>query len=490
MNGPSSKQTVTRSFVQGLTWTGAAKALGQVAAWSSTLVVARILSPSDYGIMGMASVFLGLLQAISEFGIGASVVSRPDLSDRLLPELNAASVILGGVGCLAGVLFAPLVGSFYESRELPKVIAAMSLTFFIGSFRSVPWAVLQRDLRFKRLAAYDAFQSIALAIASVTLAFMGFRYWTLVFAAISSTLISTCMAVVIHPIGFARPYWRRVKEVVTFSGNVVAQRLAWYGYSNSDFIVAGRILGSASLGAYSMAYELAHMPSNKLGGILFQVSPATLAALANDRPSLQQFIVRISETLMLLVSPVCFGIAAIAPVFVPLVMGSHWGEAIVPLQILSIYSAITVLLVVPNQTLLVTGQETFGTRYSIAQLLVMPAAFLVGSSWGAVGIALAWPLVHPFLAVLMLRRVLSSIGLSIKVFLRQVVWPSLSACSVMWIVVDRLHHGLQSTLSGWFLLIVLIISGALIYLLMLYLVHREAATRLLSSLKSLRQNAT
>lgn len=480
---------VVRSFVHGLTWTGIMKLLGQTAAWSSTLVVARILTPADYGIVGMATIFLGLLQAVSEFGIGAAVVARRDLSDPLLPELNSASVMLGVVGAAVGALSAPLVGRFYDNPALPAVLAAMSVTFLITSFRSVPWALLQRDLRFKRLAVYDALQAIVLAGASVTFAVMGFRYWTLVLAAIASALISTLIAVGMHPVPFAIPHWHRLRRVLAFSGNVVAQRIAWYGYSNADFVIAGRFLGTSAMGAYTLAYELAHTPANKVGGMLFQLSPATLAALRHDPDRMRGFVVRVSEALMLLVAPLCVGLAAVAPVFVPLVLGQQWTEMIVPLQVLGLYAAVTILLVIPNQTLLVTGQEAFGTRYSIAQLVVMPVAFLVGSRWGTAGIALAWPIVHPFLAIILLRKVFRTIELPPRVFFREAVWPALSACAVMWLAVALARRALipgEGDLAGLALIIAI---GGITYLLVLFLAHRSRLKQAIQAVRSLRSRA-
>lgn len=485
-NLSSKTATVTRSFVHGLTWTGAMKLVGQSAAWCSTLIVARLLSPNDYGIVGMAAVFLGLLQAVSEFGIGASIVARSDLSASLLPELNSASVVLGFIGTLSGVLLSSAVGSFYDNSALPPVLAAMSTTFLITSFRSVPWALLQRDLRFKRLAIYDAFQSVVLAIGSIVFAILGFRYWTLVAAAITSAIISTTVAVLMHPVPFAFPHWSRVRQVVAFSGNVVTQRLAWYGYSNSDFIVAGRILGSTSLGAYSLAYELAHTPSNKIGGLLFQLSPATLAALRDDPVALRKFIVRISEMIMLIVAPMCVGLAAVAPIFVPLVLGAQWVEMVGPLQVLALYASITILLVVPNQTLLVIGQEKFGTRYSVAQLAVMPLAFFIGSRWGIKGIALAWPIVHPFLALVLLRRVFGAIGLRAVEFTKEAVWPALMACSVMWLGVVGARNLLQEKLGGILLLTILVSLGILIYVSVLGIAHRDRLLRIKSAVQNLR----
>jgi O-antigen/teichoic acid export membrane protein len=196
-------------------------------------------------------------------------------------------------------------------------------------------------------------------------------------------------------------------------------------------------------------------------------------------------VVRISEALVLVVAPMCVGLAMVAPDFVPLVLGEQWRTMIVPLQVLSAYAAVTILLVVPNQVLLVTGQERFGTRYAFAQLVVMPIAFVLGSRWGIVGLALAWPIVHPFLALVLIRKVLSELNLPWMEFVRQVLWPAGSACTLMAVGVwaTRLampHRPTYATLSGE------IVLGAAIYAASLYVLHRRRLLDTLGVVRSLR----
>jgi teichuronic acid exporter len=481
--------TLARSFVRGVAWTALVKLIGQATAWVSTIVVARLLSPEDYGIVGMATLYLGLLQTVSEFGIGTAVVTRRELPMELAQQLNTVSVLLGIVGTAIIAITAPLVGAFYGNPRLPLVLAAMGLTFLITSARTVPWALLRRDLRFKRLAAYDGVQSVALAVASVALAAGGFRYWTLVCAAILSASLSTAIAVIQHPVRFARPDFRRLREVLTFGSNVVVQRLAWYGYSNADFLVAGRMLGSAQLGAYTLAYELAQTPGRKIGALIFQLTPSMLGRLQTERGALRRFFLRVSEAVLLVICPLCVGLALVAPEFVPLILGNQWTSMVAPLQVLAVYAGLSVLLVLPSQILLVTGHERFGTRYAIGQLMVMPLAFVIGSRWGIAGIALAWPLVHPFVASFLLRKVLHALELPFRVFFRAVLWPPISSAVVMAVAVWGVRRLADDGFPPIALLATEILAGAAAYGGALLILHRSRMRESWESLRGLRQGA-
>src|SRR5690242_16199212 len=127
-----------RSLVHGVAWNGLVKLLVQAAAWGSTLVVARLLSPSDYGVMGLATLFLGLIELVTEFGIGIAVATRKDISESQLRQLNAVAALLGAGGTLLICLIAPLAGRFFHDPRLPAVLAVLSVTFLLGSLRSVP----------------------------------------------------------------------------------------------------------------------------------------------------------------------------------------------------------------------------------------------------------------------------------------------------------------------------------------------------------------
>src|SRR5262249_36252881 len=156
-------------------------------AWASTLVVARILTPDDYGLVSMATVFLGVLTLVSEFGLGSAVVLLRDLSREQIAQLNGLSVCLGAVGAAISCAVASALGRFFASPDLPRVIAVMSLGFIVASFQSIPSSLLQKELRFKLLSLIETIKSVVLSGSMIVFALQGFRYWTLVLGALLSS---------------------------------------------------------------------------------------------------------------------------------------------------------------------------------------------------------------------------------------------------------------------------------------------------------------
>src|SRR2546427_10393244 len=180
-----------RSLVHSIAWTSGAKWAGQLLAWASTLIVARLLAPEDYGLVGMASIYLGLITLVSEFGLGSTVITLRDLSEEQVAQLNGLSVVFGvgsfAVSCAAGI---PL-GRFFHAPHLPAVVVAMSAAFVITAFKTVPFSLLQRDMRFRALALLDAGRAVLLAVSMIAFALLGLRYWTLVIGGLLSSVLST-----------------------------------------------------------------------------------------------------------------------------------------------------------------------------------------------------------------------------------------------------------------------------------------------------------
>ncbi len=422
---------IDRSLVRGVAWMGLIKWSGQIVAWLSTMVVLRLLSPYDYGLVGMATLYLGFLTAVSEFGIGAAIVTLRTLPDEHIRQINTVSVIFGSVGYLLSCALAKPIGAFFHRRELPLVIVVLSTTFVIASFRSVPWALLQRDMRFKRVAAFEGVQVVVLAIASVAFAALGLRYWTLVIASVLSSLITTGFALTLHRVAFARPKWGELRRALSFSREVIVQRIAWYTYSNADFFVAGRVLGVEPLGAYEAGWTLANTPIDKIGTLVLQVTPSILSAVQSDRTAVARYVLALTEGIAVVLFPLLIGLAIVAPEFVPLAIGPQWRAMILPLQLLSVYSCFRCILPLLAQVLMITGDEKFASHNMILGALIMPVAFYAGSKLGGVtGIALAWVLVHPLLAFRLCRRALGRLGIGAIPFMRS-LWPAVSGCLLM-----------------------------------------------------------
>ncbi|MDP9160453.1 MAG: lipopolysaccharide biosynthesis protein, partial [Acidobacteriota bacterium] len=377
-------------LVRGLAWTGGVKWIAQLVTWCSTLIIARLLNPADYGLVGMAAVYLGFINLLCEFGVGTTVVTLREMSDDHVAQLNGFSVLLGLSGFALSCVAAVPLGLFFKTPRLPWVVVAMSTTFVISSFQSVPAALLQRELRFKLLSLIDGAKSFILACTMLVLAIAGLRYWTLVIGSILSTLIAAILVVSKRPHRMAWPRPSVLGPILHFSRHIIVNRIAWYAYSNSDFVVAGRILGQQALGAYTVAWNVANVPVEKITSVLNSVTPSLFSAVQKDKAALRRYVLNLTEGLAFVTLPASIGLGLVAREFVLVILGEKWQPAITPLRFLAFYVTIRSITPLIPAVLNVVGESRFNMRNSLVAALVLPCAFVFGSHWGTAGIAAAW----------------------------------------------------------------------------------------------------
>jgi teichuronic acid exporter len=475
-----------RSLAGGIAWTSGVTWLSQILSWGSTLIVVHYLAPTDYGLVGMALLYLGLVQMASELGVGAAVVRFHDLTTDQIRQFNGLSIIAGIVGLGASLAMAVPFGHFFREPRLPLVLVVMSFAFVISAFRVVPQALLQRRLQFRRLAMIEGTQSIVGACSALALAVLGFRYWALALSSVISATVYAIVVVIQSPVGFRRPRLVAIRRPLTFSSHILLSRFAWYAYSNADFAVIGRMLGGAALGAYTLGWTLSGMTVEKITAVIGRVTPAFFSTLQNDLPALRRYLLLITEGLALLTFPACIGLALVANDFVRLALGERWVAAILPVQLLAVLATLRSVQPLIAQVLFAIGESRLAMRNAMLTALVLPVCFVFASRWGISGVAGAWLIIGPLMFAPLLVRTLRRIELPPKQYFMS-LWPATSACLVMLCVVISVNRAFLDGIPTYASLIVKIVSGALAYSATLLTFHRTRIALLRKILRKLRE---
>jgi O-antigen/teichoic acid export membrane protein len=474
------------SMGRALVWNAAAKAVSQVFSWLSTIVVARLLTPYDYGLIGMAGVYLALATLVSQTGIGNAVLYVRDLTRRQIAELNTVSLLLGvfltGLTC---ALAAPLA-RFFNAPPLRAVVLAASITYSINALQVVPRALLQRELRFKLLSSIETVRFLCQALCSVILAWLNFRYWSLVLGHIIGGLIGTILTLLWKPEEFAFPHFRDLRQELKYARRVLFSGVAGYVYENADFGVAGRVLGEVPLGNYSVAWGIASVPVEKISSLITGVTPAFFSAIQHNKTELRRYLLRLTEALSLATIPASIGLALVADSFVLVLLGPKWKDAIGPLRLLSVFIAIRSVATLLPTLLTAIGDAGFVMWATIGSAIVMPIAFLAGSHWGTIGIAAAWMIAYPVILIPLYIRTFHKTEMRLKDYLSALL-PALSASATMTICVlltrfmtIHVRHPVSN-------LLLTILVGVTTYLGALFVFHRDRVARLVRTMKSLQE---
>lgn len=419
-----------RALVSALAWTGSIKWATQLLSWVSTIVVARLLQPEDYGVVAMAGVFLGLIALLNEFGLGAAVVALRDLTQEQIVKINSLAWCFGALAFMVVCLGAVPAGHFFRSSEVSRIMIVGGLGFLLVAMRSVQTALYEKELSFRLLACLDGLQALAATVTTVLLAWWDAGYWALVLGLLMGNVVVTVVLLVLRPIHYARPSIDSLRSVIRFSTHVVVGRVCWYIASTSDVFIAGHLLGQNIVGAYSFAGTIATIPLEKITGLFSRVMPAFYSAVQTDRALMQRYILLLTEGVALLTFPAGIGLALVADDLVVPVLGAKWGGVVAPLEILACWAAVRSVVSLVPPIVYVTGGSRLTMLNSLVSVVIYPLAFWIGSGWGPVGLALGWVVAQPLTLIAPYRHLLGVCHLSVGNYLRA-LWPATSGVFVM-----------------------------------------------------------
>ena len=309
------------------------------------------------------------------------------------------------------------------------------------------------------------------AVSVVGFALLGFSYWTLVLGNLVGIVISTVCLVGARPHGFAIPRLNQLRDVLAYSWDVVGSRMLWYLYTVSDAFIVGRLLGQAALGFYSFGLALANMAVEKVSGMSSQVTSSLFAAVQHDHAALRRYVLILTEGFAVVSFPLTIGLALVAEELVWVVFGEKWLPMVAPLQILALSASYRSVSSIPCQVLFATKDSRPGLWNNALCVAILPPAFLVGSQWGTVGIAMVWALVHPPLSYRLSSYVFRSIGLSHGDYWRSFIPASLASLA-MTIAVVGVKYSMPSDWSLPVRLGAEVCLGGVVYILIAQLFYQ------------------
>jgi teichuronic acid exporter len=481
----SSTQRMDQSLAHSLAWRAGADWFSQILSWASFLIVVRLLTPADFGIVAMAMVLWSYLRYFGEFGIPQTIVTLRDLTEDQLAQLNSVAVLLS-LGCfgMGAILAYPLAAFFKTPSLVPVIVVTCSGLVPLG-FRAVSEGLLSRDMRFRTLSLVDATTSIIAAGATLVMVFFGLGYWSLVLGNLAGHTAQSVLIVVARPHRFAIPRMRLLRRPLLFGWHVLVSVVASSAYERLDNVTAGRALGQAALGVYGMAWNLANVPMEKLTTLVTTTIPTYLAAVQNDPAALRRYLRTLTESLAIATFPATIGLALVARDLIPFALGHKWDGVIVPLEILCVYVTFRSIVALLGKLLTAVGNPRFVMWDDLAALVILPAAFYIGSRWGTQGIAWGWVAAYPLIALPLYWKTFKTIEMPVGDYLRA-LRPGLHGTVVMVLAVSLVKWALLPKGSAPLRLVIEIATGAAAYIGTLALLHRERMMAFLRTARNLR----
>ncbi|MER2518241.1 MAG: lipopolysaccharide biosynthesis protein [Candidatus Accumulibacter phosphatis] len=449
--------------VVGLSWVAGANFLGQLVTWGITIFVMRILNPTDYGLLAMASVFVAFLGLMATAGLGPAIVQASKVDDTMLRQILGL-IILVNLTLFCLLFFAaPLIAGFFDETRLTDIIRVLSLQFVISSFSLVPDSLLGRELKFKIRALIDLSTHVAGGTLTLALALSGYGVWSLVAGAIFSAMLKAIgVNFAVPSLGWPSFSFHGIGRLISFGGKVTLGRVLWFFYIQADMFIAGKLLGKEALGFYSVAMHLASLPVQKISGILNQVAFPAFSKIQNDPEMIKSHVLKAVRILSFFSFPVLLGISSVAPELVHLLLGSKWEPAIFPLQILPAIMPIRMINSFLPSAVDAVGRPDISMKNLIGASIIMPLAFIIGAQWDVEGLCFAWLIGFPLVFLSNLWRALPAINITILELLKAISWPALASI-MMYGGVALVRFWLPPEISSVWRMISMILVGAIVY---------------------------
>lgn len=382
--GPSLAAQVRTAVI----WRSGSQVLTQIVSWASTLIVIRLLAPQDYGLFAMAQVMLMLLSTMNGWGLASALIREKHVSEERLRQTLGMLILLNAGLALAQFLAAPLVALWFDQPLVADLLRVQSLLYLAVPFCALPHAMLSRNMDFRRPAQVRLAAAVAGAVTALTGALSGWGVWTLV-AAPMVMLLTEAIGMTRAARAPIRPIFRfkGAGHIAGFGGVMTMTQLFWFVQSQADVVIAGRVLDPHTLGVYTTGLFLAQLLAAKFVPPINEVAYAAYSRQQGTGPEPLLATIRL---VMLIAMPAYAGIAVVAPVLVPVLLGDKWLEIIPLLPILAGAMAMMTLQILFAPATNARGVPWAALRIAMIGSVIMPAAFLIGSQFGVTGFAWGW----------------------------------------------------------------------------------------------------
>lgn len=357
----------------------------------SLMVMARLLNPKDFGLVGMVTAFTGVLNLFRDFGLSAATVQRVDVNDRQMSTLFWINILFGVALGLVATAMAPVAVVFYREPRLLWVTIALGTAFVFNAAGVQHSALLQRQMRFTALSTIDVISWLVSTAIGISMALAGFAYWALVTAAVSLPFTGTLCLWATSGWIPGRPH-RGVGlySMMRFGGGLTLTGLIVYIAYNFEKVLLGRFWGADAIGLYGRAYQLSSMPTDNLNSAVGEVAFSALCHVRNDPPRFKHYFLKGYSLVLTLTIPITIAVALFAPDLIAVLLGPKWKEAAPIFRLLA--PTILVFAVINPIGWLIFSLGMVSRSLKVAMVLapVVICGYMMGLPYGPKGVALAY----------------------------------------------------------------------------------------------------
>lgn len=383
-NSSIKNQVITGSF-----WIFGANLISRGVSLLSTLFLAKLLTPDDFGVIGYGFLIVSAIGLIREMGFNSALIYQKNEIEKAASASLIFIFLWSMCLYLIVFVFAPIAAAFFREARLVGLLRVLTISLVLNSLSSIPMSLMSKEIDFKRRVIPEVLNLLVYGIVTVVFAYLDFNYWAFVIGVLSADTVQLISAILLRPIRMYRIVdFRILRELFRFGKNILGLNVLNFGIRNIDDFVVGRMLGTVQLGIYNFAYRIANIPATNITNVIGKVLYPGFVKIADNTQRLREAFLKSLQYVTFLTIPVTLYIILIIPDVVHLFF-PKWVAAIVPIQLIAYFGGVRSIGSGTGSVVLAKGKPELLLPVSLTQLVVL-ALFLypVTRFWGLTGVCI------------------------------------------------------------------------------------------------------
>jgi lipopolysaccharide exporter len=383
--------SLSQKVARGGAWVFTLKIIEKIFGFTRLIILARLLAPNDFGLVGIALLTLSILETFSETGFQTALIQKKKDISSYLDTAWTVSMLRGIILFIVIYFSAPYVSLFFKSAEASSVLKVLGLSILLRGFTNIGIVYFQKELEFNKQFLYGLIVTLADFVVAILAALILKSMWALVFGYLAGSLAGFVASYLIHPF---RPRikldFAKIKVLSGFGKWVFAYSILYFLIMQGDDFFVGKVLGLVALGFYQMAYKISNIPATEITNVISKVIFPAYAKMQDDLPRLRESYIRVLQFISFFSFPLAGLIFVLAPDFTKLFLGDKWMPMVPAMQVLVLWGLVRSLGTTTGTLLVSINKPAIVTKLHFATLILLVGLiYPLSIKWGILGTSLA-----------------------------------------------------------------------------------------------------
>lgn len=453
-------------------WAFALRITGQGFSIARLIILARVLAPNDFGLLGIALLAMMTMETFSQTGFQQALIQKKGNIKDYLDAVWTVSALRGLM--LFAILFfiAPYIAAFFNAPVATPIIRIIGLASLLQGLTNIGVIYFQKELEFNKQFIYRASGTLADFVVAVAAALILRSVWALVFGLLAGNLVRLIVSYLVHPY---HPHFKldlaKTKELFGFGKWILGSSILMFLITQGDDIFVGKLLGVTLLGFYQMAYRFSNAPATEISHVISQVTFPAYSKLQDKLPVLRETYLKVLQLTAFIAIPLAGGIFILVPEFTQIFLTPKWLPMVPATQVLALYGLLRALGATTGGLFMAVGKPEMRTKIQSAQLILLAILiYPLTMHWGILGTSMAVTAYALIFNLVAIYKVLNIVKSDYKKPSKLLILPligTLIMISAIFVLKTYIFHDV-----GLAYFVLLIVAGILTYLLIAYLFDR------------------